>query len=83
MCMNRQQKKSIPDDMPTYTLNGDESVLDVLLANALCKSKSEGRRLMAQNGVKLDGDTLTDPTAAFPHPGVLKVGKRRFLKVLE
>ena len=42
----------------------------------------EGRRLVAQNGVRLDGETLKDPNQTFPHPGVLQVGKRRFLRVV-
>ncbi|NMC11427.1 MAG: tyrosine--tRNA ligase, partial [Chloroflexi bacterium] len=41
------------------------------------------RRLLAQNGVRLDGEVLTDGSLVFPHPGVLQVGKRRFLKVVE
>jgi len=77
------QKKIIPDDMPTYNLRGDESILDILLNMGFCKSKGEGRRLMSQNGVTLDGDILSDPSASIPQPGILKVGKRRFVKVQE
>jgi len=44
-------------------------------------SKSEGRRLLEQNGVRLDGETLSEPNQSFPHPGVLQVGKRRFIRV--
>jgi tyrosyl-tRNA synthetase len=47
----------------------------------LVKSKSEARRLIEQGGVRLDGKTLEDPVATFPGPGVLQVGKRRFVRV--
>jgi tyrosyl-tRNA synthetase len=77
------QKGSLPDDMPTYHLCADQTVLDVLLAGNLVASKSEGRRLIEQNGVRLDGVTLTNPNQPFPHTGVLQAGKRRFLKVLD
>ncbi len=39
--------------------------------------------MLQQNGVRLDGETLTDAAAAFPHAGVLQVGKRRYLRVTQ
>ena len=76
------QQKNAPVSMPEYTLIEGKTVLDVLVDAGLVESKGEGRRLMEQKGVKLDGELLTDPTAAFPHAGVLQVGKRRWLKVI-
>jgi tyrosyl-tRNA synthetase len=77
------QKGSLPDDIPTFNLRAGQTVLDVLLAGNLVATKSEGRRLLDQNGVRLDGVTLTNPNQEFPHAGVLQAGKRRFLKILE
>ncbi len=77
------QKGSLPDDMPTLRLLAGQTVLDVLLAGQLVASKSEGRRLLEQNGVRLDGQTLANPNETFPHAGVLQAGKRRFLKILD
>jgi tyrosyl-tRNA synthetase len=75
------QQGNQPDDMPEYSLKAGQSVLDVLVDGDLVKSKSQGRRMIDQNAVRLDGETLSDPTQPFPHPGVLQVGKRRFLRV--
>jgi tyrosyl-tRNA synthetase len=75
------QQGEIPDDMPEYELAQGKTVLDVLTEGGLVASKSEGRRLLNQNGVRLNGETLADPNQIFPHPGVLQVGKRRFLRV--
>jgi tyrosyl-tRNA synthetase len=77
------QQKDLPDAMPEYPLQAGQSVLDVLVAGELVSSKSEGRRLIAQRGVRLDGETITEPNQDFPHPGILRVGKRRFLRVIE
>jgi tyrosyl-tRNA synthetase len=77
------QKGSLPDDMPTFKLHAGQTVLDVLLAGNLVATKSEGRRLLEQNGVRLDGVTLTNPNQEFPRAGVLQAGKRRFLKILD
>jgi tyrosyl-tRNA synthetase len=75
------QKKDIPDEMPDYSMEKGASVLDVLINSGLVASKNEGRRMIEQNGVRLDGEVLKDAFAAFPNPGVLQVGKRRFIRV--
>ena len=77
------QKGSLPDEMPAFKLRAGQTVLDVLLEGKLVASKSEGRRIIEQNGVRLDGMTLTDPNQAFPHTGVLQAGKRRYLKITD
>jgi tyrosyl-tRNA synthetase len=76
------QQKEIPDEMPTITLQPGQTVLDVLIAANLVASKSDGRRMIEQKGVKLDGSVLEKFDAAFPHPGVLQVGKRHFVRVV-
>jgi tyrosyl-tRNA synthetase len=53
----------------------------VILEAKMAASKSEARRLFDQKGVRLDGETLERGEVAFPHTGVLQVGKRRFLRV--
>ena len=76
------QKGDMPEEMKEYRLQKGQTVLDVLEVSGLIQSRGEGRRLIKQNGVRLDGNTLTDPNQPFPNPGVLQVGKRKFLKVV-
>jgi tyrosyl-tRNA synthetase len=75
------QKGSLPEEIPEYTFQPGQSVLDVLSGSGLVSSKSEGRRLISQGGVRLDGVTLSDANQELAHPGVLQVGKRKFLRV--
>jgi tyrosyl-tRNA synthetase len=75
------QQKEIPDEMPEYELQSNQTVLDVILAAKMASSKSEARRLFDQKGVRLDGETIERGDIGFPHPGVLQVGKRKFLRV--
>jgi len=75
------QKHVVPEEMPEYILQNGQTVLFVLVAGDLVASKGEGRRMIEQNGVRLDGEVLRDPQAPFPHPGVLQVGKRRFIRI--
>ncbi|MCB2180166.1 tyrosine--tRNA ligase [bacterium] len=77
------QKGNMPDDMDEYQLKPDQTVLDVLDAAGLVNSRGEARRLVKQNGVRLDGETLSDPNEVMEKEGVLQVGKRRFLKLIK
>lgn len=76
------RERELPEAMPELRLQTGQTVLDVLEAGGLVASRGEGRRLIAQKGVRLDGKTLEDPNQPFPHPGVLQAGKRRFLRVI-
>jgi tyrosyl-tRNA synthetase len=76
------QRGDVPSEMDEYVLMPGQTVLDVLVSRDLVSSKSEGRRLIAQNGVRLNGETMEDPNQVFPHEGVLQVGKRRYLSVI-
>lgn len=75
------QDRDVPEEMPEYALKNGETVLDVILAAKMAASKSEARRLFDQRGVRLDGETIERGDVVFPHPGVLQVGKRKFIKV--
>jgi len=76
------QQKNLPQDVPGYNLQTGQTVLDVLVESGLVSTKSEARRLISQNGVRLDGETLKDPNQIFPQDGILQVGKRKFLRVV-
>jgi tyrosyl-tRNA synthetase len=75
------QKKEVPDEMVEYELQDGQTILDVLSSTGLVASKSEGRRMIEQKGVRLDGEVLEKTDALFPHAGVLQVGKRRFVRI--
>jgi tyrosyl-tRNA synthetase len=76
------QEQGQPDEMNEYALQDGQSVLDVLQASGLTESRSEARRLIDQNAVRLNDQTLNDPHADFPGKGILQVGKRRFVRVV-
>jgi tyrosyl-tRNA synthetase len=75
------QKKDVPDDIPEYTVQNGQTVLELMIEAHLVDSKSEGKRLIVQNGVKLDGKIVSNASATIPKQGVLQVGKRHFLKL--
>jgi len=77
------RQKEIPQKIPNYSLQEGQTVLDVLLTSGLISSKGEGRRLIDQKGIRLDGNVIEMADAVFPHPGILQVGKRRFMRIIK
>jgi tyrosyl-tRNA synthetase len=69
----------------TFTVDDGPVHLPALLAQAFGISRSEGRRLLAQRGVKLDGAELDEDRLDLPAEeldgAVLQVGRRRFRKL--
>ncbi len=76
------QRGNLPTYMPEFSLQDGQTVLDVLVAGNLVSSKSDGRRMIDQQGVRLDGEILTDPNQPLTQPGVLQVGKRKYLRLV-
>lgn len=89
------RKKKTPDDMPEIAIGASDwselSLIDVLDRGGVIATRSEGRRLAQQGAirwcpaddedadfVKLEEERLPDP----PSDLVLKIGKRKFLKVV-
>lgn len=71
----------VPDDMPEVTVKQDASLLETLVGEKLVASKSEARRLIEQGGVHMNNKVVQSLEAKV-EDGVLKVGKRRFLKLI-
>ena len=78
-------KRDNPENMPSCKIDSDISLIDLLLDNKLISSKGEGKRLVSQNAVKINGKVCDDINFTVSSSGselIIKVGKRRFLKVL-
>ena len=80
------RRREVPDEVPEYVLNQDRIwIVRLLTSSGLASSNSEARRLIAQGGVYIDGRRVTDPNLEVEFKGgeVVKVGKRRFLRVVK
>ena len=57
---------------------------EVLARGGLVKSTSEGRRMIRQGAVRMDGERVTDSDlwVDMSAPRVLQVGKRNFARIL-
>jgi tyrosyl-tRNA synthetase len=79
------QEHALPEDMPTHVLSAACGVIDLLVELRLAKSRGEARRLIAQGGVRVKGETVADFDQVIEPGGeqILQVGKRRFVKIVE
>ncbi|KFD41823.1 tyrosyl-tRNA synthetase [Peptococcaceae bacterium SCADC1_2_3] len=85
------QQKELPEDIPDFNLA--PTVLDsqgfiwlpkLMLLAGLASSTSEGRRLIQQGGVKINGEKITDPAyKLIPVNGmVIQAGKRKYVRLI-
>ncbi len=84
--VNVVQNKGIPSDVPEYKIVADTTVAEIVMTNKLVESKGELKRLAAQGGLKMDDEKCSDINTAVTLdmlPVVLKVGKRKFCKVVK
>jgi tyrosyl-tRNA synthetase len=72
-----------PDEIDDFVV-GDKAIglVDLLVEAMLAASKGEARRLIEQNGVRLDDITQTlESSPKFKDGQILQVGKRRYLRL--
>lgn len=70
-------------DIPTVKAALGDKLLDVLANAKIIGSKSEGRRLIAQGGLTVNDTAVTDPDFVITDtPAVVRIGKKKFYKVL-
>ncbi|MEL6597857.1 MAG: tyrosine--tRNA ligase, partial [Pseudomonadota bacterium] len=81
------EKGGVGDDLPTLALTKDEiadgiSIVQLIVRSGLAKSGKDAKRLIAENGAKLDDAPLTDAglmidASKLATPIKLSAGKKR------
>ena len=78
-------KRDNPEDMQGRKIDSDIGLLELLTEEGLIASKGEGKRLLSQNAIKINGEVCNDINFIITPSKeelVIKVGKRRFLRVV-
>lgn len=76
-------------DMPTVAVETGKKLLDVLTAGKVFASKSEGRRLIQQNGLSLNDAKVTDVDYILQDSdftdgeAIVKKGKKKYFKLVK
>ncbi len=79
------ERREVPEDVETVELDFGKPawICQVMVKAGLTRSSSEAKRLIAQGGVKVDGEKITDEGLELV-PGrtyLLQVGRRKFKRV--
>lgn len=77
-------KKEIPDDVPEIVAVNGIKLTQFLKDIKAADSTSEAKRLITQNGVKINQDTVEDVMMMtnFKNGDILKVGKRKMYRII-
>lgn len=76
-------KQGVPEDIEVFHAAAGAMLVDVLSESGACSSKGDARRMCKQNAVTVDGRKEDDASFAFSAGEyVLKIGKKRFLKLV-
>jgi tyrosyl-tRNA synthetase len=80
------QNKEVPEEVLSIKYQvSSMNIVDLLVESKLASSKGEARRLLAQNGIKVDGEVVNDIEQAVeikPEGTLIQRGKRQFIKVI-
>lgn len=79
-----KQQGNLPANIPTVTITEKTiNIVDLVAATRAMASKSEARRLVAQNGVKIDNTVKSDIKEMIEiRPGqLIQIGKNKFFKI--
>ncbi len=93
------QKRQLPEDTRTVELGGvsrgftrlsgrlttefQGDITSLVVETGLAKSRSEANRLLAQGAIEVDGAKVSVNLVTLRDGSVIKVGKRRFLRVVD
>ncbi|MCD6453275.1 MAG: tyrosine--tRNA ligase [Dehalococcoidales bacterium] len=79
------QQGEIPEEVTElYTkLHPSIDLRDLMVKTGQAKSRSEASRLIKQGAVSIDGQRITTPVAPIQSGSIVKVGKRRFTKIID
>ena len=76
------QQGEAPEDIPIVELDGSSwTTADLLYELKLVDSKTEGRRVLSQNGVKVNGRQIAQAELDLNEGDVVQVGKRKFVRI--
>jgi len=71
----------VPEGIPEFKITSGQKLIDILVLTNMAASKNEARRLIKEKAVTHDGRAISDDNWPV-NAGVLKIGKRRFLKLV-
>jgi len=81
---NTFQKGGLPENIEEIKTESGKSIMELLVEKKIVASKSDFRRLITENAVSnaVSGEKITDVNFKISENITLKVGKKRFVKII-
>lgn len=79
------QKGNLPENVPSFTINSDINLIDLIDQSGIVQSKSQIKRLLAEGAISIDGNKINDTALMLSTKDkgkIIKIGKTRFLKLI-
>tara|TARA_Y100001935_G_scaffold255653_1_gene270536 strand:+ start:5273 stop:6448 length:1176 start_codon:yes stop_codon:yes gene_type:complete len=84
--INVFSKKAIPNDIPEIQITDNHplNLINFICDQQLAPSKKEARRLLEQGAVSINEERISNPSHEFlpENNTIIKVGKRKFVKII-
>lgn len=85
--MTAFSRKEVPDQIPELIVSWEQDrIIDIIPAlqeQGYISSASEFRRLMKQGGVKINQEKTEDLSQVLVNDDVIKIGKKKFVKIIK
>lgn len=75
------QKRELPESAAVFSVKKGKTLKDILVDSGLVSSNAEAARLIKAGAVEFDGVVVKNIHEEVNKEGVLRVGKKRFLKI--
>ncbi|HLB29097.1 MAG TPA: tyrosine--tRNA ligase [Dehalococcoidia bacterium] len=79
------RQREVPQEMPTFLLPALPESVDIvgyIREAGLIASRSEGKRLLQEGAIEVDGAVVKEPRCPLKSGSVIRVGRTRFLRAL-
>jgi len=83
------REREVPEEVPPLPVSMDADgtanvdITMIAVRGKVAASRSEARRLLAQGAIEVDGQRVADQQVIVRDGSVIRVGKRRFLRIVD
>ena len=87
--LNEEELKMAINSIPSFALESDKNIIDLLVESSICSSKREAREFVSNNSISINGDKVNDldfiikkDDALFNKYTVIRKGKKKYFVII-
>ena len=86
--LSKEELREAFDNIPSYELDGDKNIIDLLVEASICQSKREAREFVSNNSISINGDKVNDlefmvkkDNAMVDNFTIIRKGKKKYFVI--